>query len=43
MFVAPFLVNKIGAKNGLLLASSVMAARIIGSGLVEGADNDLFV
>ncbi|WP_204265775.1 MFS transporter, partial [Escherichia coli] len=34
--VAPFLVNKIGAKNGLLLASSVMAARIIGSGLVEG-------
>ncbi len=36
MFVAPFLVNKIGAKNGLLLASSVMAARIIGSGLVEG-------
>lgn len=36
MFVAPFLVNRIGAKNGLLLASSVMAARIIGSGLVEG-------
>ncbi|TBL36090.1 MFS transporter, partial [Klebsiella oxytoca] len=25
MFVAPFLVTKIGAKNGLLLASSVMA------------------
>lgn len=36
MFLAPFLVNKIGAKKGLLLASSVMAARIIGSGLVEG-------
>ncbi|EEG83696.1 oligosaccharide:H+ symporter [Proteus penneri ATCC 35198] len=36
MFIAPFLVNRIGAKNGLLLASSVMAARIIGSGLVEG-------
>ncbi|OAT47090.1 lactose permease [Proteus hauseri ATCC 700826] len=36
MFIAPFVVNKIGAKNGLLLASSVMAARIIGSGVVEG-------
>ncbi len=36
MFLAPFIVNKIGAKNGLLFASSVMAIRIIGSGLVEG-------
>lgn len=36
MFLAPFLVNRIGAKNGLIVASSVMAARIIGSGLVEG-------
>lgn len=36
MFLAPFIVNKIGAKNGLLLASSVMAGRIIGSGLVDG-------
>lgn len=36
MFLAPFIVNRIGAKNGLLFASSVMALRIIGSGLVEG-------
>ncbi|GAB1440744.1 hypothetical protein MASR2M36_35290 [Providencia sp.] len=35
-FTAPFIVNRIGAKNGLLFASSVMALRIIGSGLVEG-------
>lgn len=37
MFLAPFIVNRIGAKNGLLFASSVMAVRIIGSGLVDGA------
>ncbi|MEY0541027.1 MFS transporter [Providencia rettgeri] len=37
MFLAPFIVNRIGAKNGLLFASSVMALRIIGSGLVDGA------
>ncbi|MBJ7220965.1 MULTISPECIES: oligosaccharide MFS transporter [unclassified Brenneria] len=36
MFLAPFLVNRIGAKNGLLLASAVMALRVIGSGLVSG-------
>ncbi|EJD6081383.1 MULTISPECIES: MFS transporter [Providencia] len=36
MFLAPFIVNRIGAKNGLLFASSVMALRIIGSGLVDG-------
>lgn len=36
MFLAPYIVNRIGAKNGLLFASSVMALRIIGSGLVEG-------
>ena len=36
MFLAPFIVNRIGAKNGLLFASGVMALRIIGSGLVEG-------
>lgn len=37
MFVSPFLVNRIGAKNGLLLSGSIMAIRIFGSGLAEGA------
>ncbi|EPG7577002.1 MFS transporter [Providencia rettgeri] len=37
MFIAPFIVNCIGAKNGLLFASSVMALRIMGSGLADGA------
>lgn len=32
MFLAPFLVNKIGAKNGLIVSGVVMALRIIGSG-----------
>lgn len=32
MFLAPFLVNKIGAKNGLLLAGAIMACRVLGSG-----------
>jgi OHS family lactose permease-like MFS transporter len=32
MFVAPFIVNKIGAKNGLLLSGAIMALRIVGSG-----------
>ncbi|MDF3014117.1 MAG: galactoside permease [Cellvibrio sp.] len=32
MFLAPFIVNKIGAKNGLLLAGGIMACRILGSG-----------
>ncbi|EKT56412.1 MFS transporter [Providencia sneebia] len=36
MFLAPYIVNRIGAKNGLLFASSIMALRVIGSGLVEG-------
>lgn len=36
MFLAPFLVNRIGAKNGLLLSGVIMALRIIGSGIVEG-------
>lgn len=35
MFLAPFIVNRIGAKNALLFAGSVMAFRIVGSGLVE--------
>lgn len=34
-FAAPFIVNKIGAKNGLLLAGTIMFIRIGGSGLVE--------
>ena len=34
-FCAPWLVNKIGLKNGLLLAGSIMVARILGSGLTD--------
>lgn len=33
MCLAPWLVNKIGAKNGLILASSIMTFRMVGSGL----------
>ncbi|MFU1993836.1 MFS transporter [Priestia megaterium] len=36
MFAAPFIVNKIGAKNSLILAGFLMGFRIIGSGLVGG-------
>jgi hypothetical protein len=36
LFVAPFIVNRTGAKNGLLLAAAIMIFRITGSGLVEG-------
>lgn len=36
MFAAPLIVNKLGAKNSLILAGYLMAFRIIGSGLVEG-------
>ncbi|WP_214759846.1 MULTISPECIES: MFS transporter [Exiguobacterium] len=36
MFAAPFIVNKLGAKNSLILAGYLMAFRIVGSGLVEG-------
>ncbi len=36
MFAAPFIVNKIGAKNSLILAGFRMGFRIIGSGLVVG-------
>lgn len=35
MFLAPFIVNKIGPKNGLVFAGFVMAFRIIGSGMIE--------
>lgn len=34
MFLAPFLVNRLGAKKSLILAGFLMAFRIIGSGLV---------
>ncbi len=37
MFLAPFLVNRIGAKNGLLLSGLIMAIRIFGSGLAQDA------
>lgn len=36
-FLAPFVVNKIGAKNGLLVASTIMFTRIGLSGLVDSA------
>jgi OHS family lactose permease-like MFS transporter len=36
LFVAPLLVKRIGAKNGLLLAGSIMMIRIAGSGLAVG-------
>ncbi|WP_129707436.1 MFS transporter [Priestia megaterium] len=36
MFAAPFIVNKIGAKNSLILAGFLMGFRIVGSGLVVG-------
>jgi len=36
MFIAPYIVNKIGPKKSLILAGFIMATRIIGSGLVNG-------
>ena len=36
MFCAPWLVNRIGAKNGLIFAGMIMALRMVSSGLVEG-------
>lgn len=36
MFLAPFIVNKIGAKKGLICAGLLMAFRIIGSGIATG-------
>jgi OHS family lactose permease-like MFS transporter len=36
LFVAPLLVKRIGAKNGLLLAGAIMMIRIAGSGLAVG-------
>jgi OHS family lactose permease-like MFS transporter len=36
LFLAPLLVRRIGAKNGLLLAGAIMLVRITGSGLAAG-------
>ena len=36
-FVAPWLINKIGPKNGLLLAGSIMVIRIIASALTDSS------
>lgn len=36
-FLTPFLINRIGAKNGLILAGTVMCARIGLSGMVDSA------
>lgn len=36
MFCAPWLVNRIGAKNGLIFAGMIMDLRMVSSGLVEG-------
>ncbi|KRK80983.1 MFS transporter [Companilactobacillus nodensis] len=36
MFLAPKIVNKLGARNSLLLAGFLMAFRITGSGIVNG-------
>lgn len=35
MFVAPFIVNRVGPKNGLLLSGVIMALRMLLSGVVE--------
>ena len=35
MCIAPFIVNKIGSKHGLILAGSIMTFRMIGSGLAN--------
>jgi len=36
LFLAPLLVRRIGAKNGLLLAGAIMLVRVAGSGLAVG-------
>jgi len=36
MFLAPSIVSRIGARNGLLLAASIMIVRMAGSGIVTG-------
>lgn len=36
MLLAPFIINKIGAKNALLYAGFIMSLRILGSGFADG-------
>ena len=36
-FVAPWIVNRIGPKNGLLLAGAIMVTRIVASGLTDSS------
>ncbi|GKU82170.1 MFS transporter [Niallia sp. NCCP-28] len=36
MILAPFIINKIGAKNALLYAGFIMSFRILGSGFADG-------
>ncbi len=36
MILAPFIINKTGAKNALLYAGFIMSFRILGSGFAEG-------
>ncbi len=36
MALAPFLVNRIGARNSLLLSGLIMTLRVVGSGLADG-------
>lgn len=35
MFLAPYLVNRVGARNGLLLAGSLMSFRMLGSSVAD--------
>ncbi|AIQ11315.1 MFS transporter [Paenibacillus durus] len=37
MILAPFIINKIGAKNALLYAGFIMSIRILGSSVADGA------
>lgn len=37
MVLAPFIINKIGAKNALLYAGFIMSLRMVGSSLADGA------
>ncbi|WP_323159468.1 MFS transporter, partial [Pseudomonas marginalis] len=37
MFFAPVIINRIGAKNGLLIAGMIMAVRILGSSFATSA------
>jgi OHS family lactose permease-like MFS transporter len=43
MILAPFFINKIGAKNALIYCGCIMSLRIIGSGLVDGTVEIIFL